>query len=130
MAIRQSITAEGFSHGALPIPAASRIGPFVATGNVFGFDFDSAAHPESAGAQAELMFAHLRRILAAAGCGFADVLKLTVYVRDDGVRGAINTPWLAAFPDEASRPARQTILMPTLPEGRLVACDALAIAPD
>lgn len=41
---RRSIGAPGFSHGKLPIPVASRIGPFIASGNIFGHDFEADAH--------------------------------------------------------------------------------------
>jgi enamine deaminase RidA (YjgF/YER057c/UK114 family) len=129
MSGRRSIRPDEFNHGALPIPAASRIGPFIATGNIFGLDFEKRAHPDSADEQVALMFNHLRAILKSAGASLDDVLKVTVYVRNDGVRKAVDPVWVAAFPDEAARPARQTLVMEAMPGNRLVCCDVLAVAP-
>ncbi|MET3473434.1 2-iminobutanoate/2-iminopropanoate deaminase [Novosphingobium sp. 1529] len=128
MTKRQSIFAEGFSHGALPIPAASRIGPFIASGNIFGFDYAAGAHPETADAQAALMFQHMQRIVEAAGGTLDDILKVTVYVQNDSVRAAVDPEWIKAFPDPASRPARQTMVQAAMPGNRLIACDILAVA--
>ena len=127
---RRSIDAPGFSHGKLPIPAASRIGPFIASGNIFGYDFEAGAHPDDAEAQVSLMFAHMQRIVEAAGARLGDILKVTVYIREDSVRAAVDGCWVKLFPDAASRPARQAIATPQMPLNRLVACDVLAIASD
>jgi enamine deaminase RidA (YjgF/YER057c/UK114 family) len=117
-----------YSHGAVPIPAASRIGPFVATGNIGGFDFAAGCYPAEAPAQVRMMFDNLRAILAGAGVTLADVLKMTVYVQDNSYRKALDVEWLRAFPDPDSLPARQTLLFRDLPPGRLVACEVLAVA--
>lgn len=127
---RRSIDAPGFSHGKLPIPAASRIGPFIASGNIFGYDFKAGAHPDDAEAQVSLMFAHMQSIVEAAGAALGDILKVTVYIRDDSVRAALDSCWIQLFPDPASRPARQAIATPQMPLNRLVACDILAVVPD
>jgi enamine deaminase RidA (YjgF/YER057c/UK114 family) len=124
---RRSIDVEGFGHGALPIPAASRIGPFIASGNIFGFDYNQGAHPDDAAEQMALMFAHMRAIVAGAGATLDDILKVTVYVRNDDVRSTLDAEWISAFPDVASRPARQTMIQAAMPGNRLVACDVIAI---
>jgi 2-iminobutanoate/2-iminopropanoate deaminase len=126
---RRSVDVDGFSHGKLPIPAASRIGPFIASGNIFGYDFVAGAHPEDVGAQVALMFDHMRRIVEGAGAALDDILKVTVYVRSDAVRPEIDRCWIRAFPDPASRPARQTLVQEAMPLNRLAACDILAVAP-
>ncbi|MCZ8018664.1 RidA family protein [Novosphingobium sp.] len=127
MSDRKSIVVEGFGHGKLPIPAASRIGPFVASGNIFGFDYTAGAHPDTAEEQAALMFNYVRLVIEGAGGTLDDILKITVYIRNDSVRAAIDQHWLEAFPHEASRPARQAILLEAMPGNRLVACDFLAV---
>ena len=108
MSRRRSIEVEGFSHGTNPIPAASRVGNMVMTGGVFGLDPKTKAIPDGAAEQCRLMFANLRRILDAAGASTDEVLKVTVFIKDNSVREVINPEWLALFPDPASRPARQT----------------------
>ncbi len=125
---RTSIRVAGYSHGEAPIPAASRIGPFVATVNIGGFDFAAGRYPAEAAGQVRTMFDNLRAILAGAGVTLADVLKMTVYVQDNSFRKALDVEWLRAFPDPESLPARQTLLFRDLPPGRLVSCDVLAVA--
>ena len=125
MSDRRSIDIEGFSHGQ-PIPSASRIGPLVMTGGVFGVDRANGEIPEELEAQTRLMFDNLQRVLAAAGAGWGDVIRMTMYVRDRSARDAINAAWVTAFPDPASRPARHTVVSATLPAGMLVQCDAVA----
>jgi 2-iminobutanoate/2-iminopropanoate deaminase len=129
MTSRRSINVEGFGHGQLPIPAASRIGPFIASGNIFGFDYAAGAHPDSAEEQARLMFEHMGRIIAASGASLDDILKVNIYVRNDAVRKAVDPEWIKAFPVPDNRPARQTMVQDPMPGNRLIACDILAVAP-
>jgi 2-iminobutanoate/2-iminopropanoate deaminase len=123
---RVSIDVEGLSHGELPIPSASRIGPFVATGGVRGVDRATHQTPEDPAAQAELMYDNLVAILAAAGATPDQVLKLTVWIADASLRPIVNPGWLRLFPDPASRPARH-ILIYDLPGKMAIQCEALAV---
>lgn len=127
---RRSIEVEGFSHGAQPIPAASRVGPLVMTGGVYGLDPASGAIPDDVVDQARLMFRNLARILEAAGGSLADVARMTVYVKAPEARQAVNAEWLRAFPDPASRPARHTLQNDGLPANMLLQCDATAWVED
>ncbi|HEY0650405.1 RidA family protein [Phenylobacterium sp.] len=121
---RRSIEVEGFSHGAQPIPAASRVGPLVMTGGVYGLDPATGKIPDDVAEQARLMFMNLERILAAAGGTLGDIARMTVYVKAPEARPAVNAEWLKAFPDPASRPARHTLQNDGLPANMLVQCDA------
>lgn len=127
MSARRSIEIEGFNHGAQPIPAASRVGNIVMTGGVYGLDPATGKIPDGVEKQAELMFANLVRIMQAAGAGMDRVVKMTVYVKVPEARAAVNTQWVAAFPDPASRPARHTFQNDHLPANMLVQCDATAV---
>lgn len=127
MGKRASLYLDSYGHNA-PIPVAARKGPFIATGNISGYDFGRGCYPDSAEDQARQMFAHLRAALEAAGASFDDILKMTVYIRDDTFRPALNQAWLEAFPAPEDRPARQTILHRDLPAERMMACDVLAVA--
>jgi 2-iminobutanoate/2-iminopropanoate deaminase len=122
---RRSIHVAGLDHGALPIPAASRIGPLIATGGVRGVDRKTGTIPSDVGAQARLMFENLVAIIEAAGGTPQDIVKVTVYVDVPEARAAVNTEWLKWFPDAGSRPARHTLNY-ELGGGMLVQCDALA----
>lgn len=126
---RRSINVEGFSHGNLPIPAASRLGPLVITGGIHGLDL-SGGDPGDAFAQAGRMFANLAKIIGAAGGGLHSVVRMTVHVKAPEAREALNVEWLKAFPDEASRPARHTLVNDHLPGPMLIQCDATAYIED
>lgn len=122
---RRSIHVAGLSHGALPIPAASRIGGLLATGGVRGVDA-AGKLPADVQAQADLMFDNLRTIVEAAGLTCGDIVKLTIWIASPEGRAAVNGPWVRMFPDSDSRPARH-ILAHDLPGGMLVQCEALAV---
>jgi 2-iminobutanoate/2-iminopropanoate deaminase len=125
--VRRSIEVEGLSHGHLPIPVASRVGAFVATGGIGGLNPQTNHLPEDLQGQVRLMFTNLRSIVTAAGASCETILKLTVWVRTADARPLINAEWIKMFPDPGSRPARH-ILNYDLPGGMLVQCEALAIA--
>lgn len=125
---RRSVDVEGLSHGALPIPVASRVGQVIATGGIRGVDRATGVMPADVGEQASLMFDNLRRAVEAAGASVDNILKITIWIATPDARMALNPPWLALFPDPASRPARH-ILSYDLPGGMLVQCDALAVVP-
>ena len=78
-------------------------------------------------AQARRIFENMGQILAAAGASFADVLKVTVYLKDVSHRQAIN-PVRQEFFGEA-RPASTLVEMSDLAvPGMLVEVDAVAWA--
>ena len=128
MTQRQSIDLPGFTH-ANPIPVASRIGPFLASGALTGRDPGTGGMPAGLDQQCANVFTHVRALLAAAGGSGDDVLKLTFHLADPGDREALNREWVAMFPYPAHRPARQA-LAARLPGGALVHCDLLAVLRD
>lgn len=127
MGKRQSIEIEGFGHGTNPIPAAARVGNMIMTGGVYGLDRGTKTIPEGAKEQCRLMFANLRAILSTAGATPDDVLKVTVFIKDQSVREVVNPEWSAMFPDPKSRPARQTLINPNLQGTQLIQCEATAV---
>jgi enamine deaminase RidA (YjgF/YER057c/UK114 family) len=106
---RKSIEVEGFSHGANPIPAASRVGNVVMTGGISGQDPVTGKVPEDAKAQVALAFANLEKIIKAAGGTMDSIVKMSIAVKTFDLRDEINVQWLKAFPDEHSRPARHVV---------------------
>ncbi len=122
---RRSISIGGFRHDN-PIPAAARIGPFVCSGAITGRDPDTGEMPGTLEEQCLNTFGHLRAIVEAAGATMDDILKVTVLLQDYRDREALNREWLRAFPDPASRPARQAISA-QLDGGSLIQCDFLAV---
>ncbi len=74
--------------------------------------------------QAERVFDNLEAVLAAAGLGFADVVKTTVYLTSIANFPAMNAIYAARFGDH--RPARSTVGVAELPAGALVEIDVVA----
>jgi len=122
---RRSIYVEGFSHKN-PIPAACRIGNLVYSGSIQGTDPATGKYGETLESQCELMFAQVLKIAEASGGGAADIIKMTVWMKDRNQRAAVNVPWLRLFPDPESRPARHT-MNADLDGGKLVECDFIAV---
>ncbi len=124
MTKRKAIYLEAYGHSQ-PIPAACRLGDTLVSGIIHGLD-PGVKGGGSLEAQAALMFQRIGLVLAAAGSSTDDVVKLNLVMADRSLRTAINDHWLAMFPDEATRPVRQTVEAP-LDNGKLLQCDFLAI---
>jgi enamine deaminase RidA (YjgF/YER057c/UK114 family) len=124
-AARASIYVEGFSHKN-PIPAACRVGPLLESGSIQGNDPATGKPAATVEEQCRFMLDNVRRIVEAAGGSTADIVKLTVWMKDRSQRPALNVPWLAMFPDPASRPARHAIVAPDLDMGKLIECSFTA----
>jgi 2-iminobutanoate/2-iminopropanoate deaminase len=128
---RRSIEIPGFDHGAVPIPAASRVANVVMTGGISGMDTASGAVPADVREQVRNAFANLRAILGAAGASAEDVVKLSITVRSFDIRAAINEEWLAMCPDEHARPARHVMRYDHFAEPVALQLEAYAvIAPE
>jgi 2-iminobutanoate/2-iminopropanoate deaminase len=123
---RRSIELEGLPH-THPIPAASRIGPFVMTGSISGKDPHTGQIPPGIEEQCALVFANVRRLIEAASGTPEDILKMTVWMKDLSDRKHLNKGWLALFPDPESRPARHTFVSRDLVEPILVECEFVAV---
>jgi len=122
---RISIYAEGFSHKN-PIPAACRVDRTVYSGSIQGTNPTTGAYGSDLEEQCRFMFDHVDRIISAAGGGFSNIVKMTVWMRDRSQRAALNKVWLEVFPDEKSRPARHT-MQASLDGEKLIECDFIAI---
>ncbi|WP_166021945.1 RidA family protein [Streptomyces chilikensis] len=118
------VPSDGYTHlvtGPGRLAAVAGQMPFAPDGSLVG-----AGDPE---AQARQVFANMRGVLAAAGAGFDDVIKLTYYVVD-----AAHIPAVLAVRDEfidTTRPPASTVVQvaalyrPDL----LLEVDALALVP-
>ncbi len=122
---RQSVHIEGFKH-VNPIPAASCVRGVLMSGVVTGRDPATGQLPAGIDEQCAHMFQHVRAIVETAGGSTADILKLTVWLKNPADREALNREWVAMFPDPESRPARHTL---PLADGgdTLVQCDVTAV---
>jgi 2-iminobutanoate/2-iminopropanoate deaminase len=121
-----SIDVPGLAHNA-PIPVGARVANLLCSSAIAGKDPATGRLAADAAGQARLAFDNLRRFLDAGGATLADVVKLTVYVKDDTVREHINAHWLAFWPDPAQRPARH-IVVRDLQHGMALQLETLAVA--
>jgi reactive intermediate/imine deaminase len=77
-------------------------------------------------AQARCLFENMRQVLAAAGCTFADVVKVTVFLTDIGDRPLVNPVRQEVFGD--TRPASTLVEVPALViPGAKIEVDAVAV---
>lgn len=79
-------------------------------------------------AEIQQVFANLAAILTAAGGGFADIVKLTIYLTDLSHFPLINTLMADYF--TAPYPARAVIGVAALPKGARVEMDAVMLLQD
>lgn len=97
---------------------AGQIGLDPETGELVGTDVES---------QARRVFANLAAVLAAAGAGFADVVRTTVYLADMADFAAVNAIYAEHF--VTPYPARSTVAAAGLPMGARVEIDVIARLP-
>jgi reactive intermediate/imine deaminase len=78
--------------------------------------------------QTRQVFRNMREVLAAAGCGFADVVKVTVFLTDVADRPRINPVRQEVFGD--ARPASTLVEVRRLAvEGAMVEVECVAVVP-
>lgn len=113
--------------------APKAIGPYeqgaVADGWVFtagqvGLDPATGELVEGVEAQALRALQNLEAILAAAGAGWADVVKTTVFLADMADFQAVNAVYAEVVAEPF--PARSTVAVAELPRGARVEIDAVA----
>jgi len=91
-------------------------------------DGDGRLVPGDVVAQARQVFANLRAVLEAAGAGFGDIVKVTVFLTDVDDRQAVNTVREEVFGD--ARPASTLVEVSRLAvEGARVEVEAVALVP-
>ncbi len=76
-------------------------------------------------AQATQALKNLGEVLAAAGMGFADVVKTTVFLANMSDFAAINSIYAEFFGD--NKPARSCVAVKELPKGGLFEIEAIAV---
>lgn len=76
-------------------------------------------------AQTRRVLANLRAVLEAAGAGFADVLRTTIYLTDLAHFARVNAVYAEHFDGEPA-PARATVQVAALPLGAQVEIDCVA----
>lgn len=116
MAKRQSLDLAYMHHGA-PIPMGSKIGSIVFSSAIGGHDEKTGKTPEDPDEQAAAMFANIRNFMEVAGGTPDDIIKVTLLLKENQYRAAVDKEWVKMFPDEHSRPARHAEIPNRLAQG-------------
>jgi 2-iminobutanoate/2-iminopropanoate deaminase len=105
---KRVLTGPGIVHGSLPFSPAVEANGFVFLGGQVG-DVPGTPGPVDGGIEAETrqMLENVGRLLRAAGLGYPDVVKATVYLRDFDEFAAMNAIYREYFPTEP--PTRATV---------------------
>ncbi len=117
--------------------APKAIGPYAQAVKANGFLFTAGQiplHPDTmevvdgdVAVQTEQVLANLGAVLQAAGCGVADVVKTTVFLRTMDDFSAMNAVYARVFGD--ARPARSTVAVAGLPRNVSVEIELVAALP-
>ena len=108
MVKRKSIHIKGMEHGA-PIPNGAVIGNIVLSSAISGKDAKSGVLSSEPDEQAEAMFRNLRLFLEEAGATPDSIGYMTVFLKEEKYRDAVNKAWIKMFPNEHDRPARHAV---------------------
>jgi 2-iminobutanoate/2-iminopropanoate deaminase len=121
---RQAISTGGAPGAIGPYSQAIRSGDMVFCSGQLGLEPVSGELVEGVEAQAERSLRNLQSVLDAAGLGFDDVVKTTIFLTDIGDFAAVNGVYARFMPDPP--PARSTVQVAALPKGGLVEIEAIA----
>jgi len=112
---REEIRAKGLAEPISHYTDAVRAGGFLHVSGLVAVDGEGRlVGGEDVVAQTRQVFENMRAVLEAAGCGFEDVVKVTVFLTDIGDRARIN-------------PVRQEVFGSTRPASTLVEVSKLAV---
>lgn len=107
-----------------PYSQAIQTGNLLLTSGQLGLDPVTGSLPEGVDAQAEQALKNIGAILSEAGYTKEDVVKTTVFIRNMGDFGKVNTIYAAFFGDH--KPARSCVEVSALPKGGLVEIEVIA----
>lgn len=111
-----------------PYSQATIAGGFLFTAGQIPLDPTSGEIvPGDVVAQATQVLANLAAVLKAAGCGWGDVVKTTVFLTDMADFPRVNEVYAATLGD--ARPARSTVQVSALPRGVNVEIELVAKLP-
>jgi 2-iminobutanoate/2-iminopropanoate deaminase len=110
-----------------PYSQAVRAGDFIFTSGQIGLQPETGKLVEGVEAQTRRVLANLHAVLTAAGAGFEQVVKTTIFLADMSDFQLVNTLYAAEF--AADPPARSTVQVASLPRKALVEIEMVAYAP-
>jgi 2-iminobutanoate/2-iminopropanoate deaminase len=125
---KQAVTTDKAPAAIGPYSQAVRVGPFLFCSGQVALDPATGALV-GGGIEAEVRQAmrNLGAVLAAAGGGFDDIVKTTIYLVDLADFQQVNAVYAEYF--RSVPPARSTVEVAALPRGAAVEIDAIATIP-
>ena len=124
---RTAISTGGAPAALGPYSQGIGAGDLVFCSGQLGLDPVSGELADGVEAQAERALRNLAAVLDAAGVGWADVAKTTIFLADIGDFGAVNEIYATFMPDPP--PARSTFAVGELPKGGRIEIEAIAVKP-
>jgi 2-iminobutanoate/2-iminopropanoate deaminase len=124
---RHAISTGGAAAAIGPYSQAIRAGDMLFCSGQLGIDPATGELVDGVEAQAERALRNLQSVLDAAGLGFDDVVKTTIFLADMADFAAVNAVYGSYMPDPP--PARSAIQAGALPKGGLVEIEAIARRP-
>jgi 2-iminobutanoate/2-iminopropanoate deaminase len=127
--MREEIRAEGLAEPISHFTDAVRAGGLLHVSGIVAVDGQGQlVGGDDVVAQTRQVFANMRAVLAAGGCGFEDVVKVTVFLTDIDDRPLINPVRQQVFGD--ARPASTLVEVPRLAvPGAKVEIECVALVP-
>lgn len=122
----RSLEVEGVSHVNAPIPMGACVGNMIFSSGIMGKDPTTNTLPPDASSQAKFAFQNMKALLEAGNATLDHIAKMTVFIKDESARPAINEEWLRYFPDPHDRPARH-VLTYDLKGGMLLQLEVVAV---
>ena len=107
-----------------PYVQGKKVGSFVYTSGQLGIDVEKGGLAEGVEAQAHASMKNLGEILKAAGAGYSDIIKTTIFLTDLADFQAVNAIYASYFDGEF--PARSCVQVAALPLGGLVEIECVA----
>ena len=123
---RQPVSTPGAPAAIGPYSQAIRSGDLVFCSGQLGLDPATGEFVQGdTAAQAERALRNLGAVLDAAGCSFADVAKVTIFLTDLADFGVVNDVYLRFIAEPP--PARSTVEVSNLPKGARIEIEAIAV---
>jgi 2-iminobutanoate/2-iminopropanoate deaminase len=126
MSKRKTLEIPGVNHGKAPIPMGTQIGNIVYSSAIMGKDSATNTLPDDVKKEVECVFNNIQALMKSAGGTTDDIIKMSVSLKNNDVRGLFNEAWLAMFPDQNDRPSRH-ITLQDLPSGMNVQVELVAV---
>jgi 2-iminobutanoate/2-iminopropanoate deaminase len=127
--VREEISVDGLAEPMSHYTDAVRAGGFLHLSGIVAVDAEGQlVGGDDVVAQTRQVLENMRAVLAAGGCGFEDVVKVTIFLTDIDDRPLINPLRQLAF--GSTRPASTLVEVPRLAvEGAKVEIECIALVP-